>query len=112
MSRQPAPARTPSQKRVRTAITVWFAVVLAAVVLADLVATLDPRLVAAIVVVAVTTMFTCMQIVMRETYPRSRVEVSSVREFRERPVSGLVTRNLAIVSALYLVLWLLGGTPS
>jgi len=111
MSRTPQPVRTPSQKRVRMATTIWFAIVLAGVMLADVVATLDPRLVAATIVVTVTAMFTCMQIIMREVYPRARVEMSSVREFRERPVSGLVTRNLAIVSGLYLVLWLMGGTP-
>jgi hypothetical protein len=99
------------QNTVRAATGVWFAVLLGGLMATDTIATLDHRVIGAIVVAGATVMFTCMQVIVRESLPPAKLEVTSVRRFRERPLSGLLVRNLVVVSVLYGLLWITEAIP-
>lgn len=105
------PRDAASQSKLRIATITWFAVLLGCLLATDAIAQLDTRLIAVVVVTATTVMFTCMQVIARETAAARSTVRAEVRPLVHRSVSDLAVRSLIAVASIYAILWALGALP-
>ena len=97
---------TKDRARLRAATSVWFVLLAVSAFGAEQIAMLDPRMMIVTLVLITTGMFTCMQIVIRETIGASKPkEYIGNREMPRRTIQQMIVRNLIISSSIFALMW-------
>ncbi len=98
-----------SRSRLRVATGVWFAVLLVCLLATDMIATLDPRIIAVLIVVSATVLFTSMQVIVREM--SAQKHMPHVSPTRGKRVLDMAALNLVASASIYAILWSAGALP-
>lgn len=103
--------RAEGRTRLRVATGIWFGVLLIGLLATDAIARLDSRIIAVLVVIAATAMFTCMQIIVRETWSGPVPTRADPTCTQGKRVVDMIALNLLTVTSIYAILWSFGALP-